>query len=73
MRGLTTQSDQPARATNLMTMYEFEFLKQISAYVVVNRLKVALEDKIPHMVVESNELEVSDVSQRISVGLSPVE
>lgn len=65
------QSSQLAGATNLMTMSAFDTLKQIPTYVAENILKVALEVKLPHMVVESNDLEVFDVSQRISVGPTP--
>lgn len=54
-----------------MTMYEFDTLKQISAYIAENRLNVALEAEVPQMVVEDNDLEVFDVIQRISVGLTP--
>lgn len=43
-------------ATNLMMMYAFDALKQISAYIAKNRLKAALEAEIPHMVVEANEI-----------------
>lgn len=55
------QFDQLAGATNLMTISEFDTLKQILAYMAENRLKVALEAEIPHMVVEANEVEVFDV------------
>lgn len=67
------QSDQLVEVKNLTTMSEFDALKRISSYVAKNRLKVALEAEIPHMDVEANELEVFEVSQRISVGTTPIE
>lgn len=68
-----TQSSQLARATNLMTMSEFDALKRISAYIAKNRLKAPLKAEIPHMAIKSNELKVFDVSQRVSIGPRPVE
>lgn len=50
------QSGQLDGATNLMTMSELDILKRILAYVVENRLKVALEAEIQHMVGKANEL-----------------
>lgn len=48
-------------------MFEFDSLERISAYVAENRLKVSLEAKIPHMVVEVNKLDVFDVGKRINI------
>lgn len=67
------QSDQLVGVKNLTMMSEFDTLKRISSYVAKNRLKAALEAEIPHMDVESNELEVFEVSQRIRVGTTPIE
>lgn len=70
---IQTQPDQLVGATNLMMMYEFDALKRIPTYVVENRLKAALEAKIPHMAVKSNEIEVFDVSQRTKIEPQPIE
>lgn len=53
-------------------MSEVDALKQILDYVAEKKLKEALEAGIPHMVVEANEIEIFDISQRINVGPKPV-
>lgn len=56
-----------------MTMSKFDALKQITTYVVKNRLKTVLDAELPHTDIEVNEVEVFDVSQRISFGPTPIE
>lgn len=68
-----TQSGQLPGATNLIMMFEFDALRRLSAYIAENRLKEVLVAEISHMVVEANELEVFDMSQRVSIGPTLVE
>lgn len=64
---------QLVRGMNSTMMSEFDAWERILSYVVGDRLKANLEDKVQHMVVEANKVEIFDVRQRINIELKPLD